>query len=189
MYKFYLQPVATQYFLQPNHLISFDKPSFNLYTDYHQSRTDPALGKHALAFCSARSGNVYDNGCMIANFQGAMAAACLFIGHDMHVLCEAAPLALIVEQMSGKATDGAGNRILGKFPHITTAGLCQYTLFIPFLHPNSDVPDQTSKTNFSRATLCTKDRGVDDEDVHKRVSFCAGPTELVDSVETTARKA
>ncbi|CDF33468.1 unnamed protein product [Chondrus crispus] len=145
VYKFYLQPVATQYFLQPNHPIAFDKPSFDLYTDYHQSRTDPALGKHALAFCSARSGKVYDNGCMIANFQGAMAAACLFIGHNMHLLCEAAPLALIVEQMGGKATDGAGNRIL--------------------------------------------DMGVDDEDVHKRVSFCAGPTELVDSVETTARKA
>lgn len=115
-FKFYLHPVARQYFLQPSHPITFQKPGVDLYADYHQSRDDPELGRPAMAFCSERSGKVFDNGCMIANFQGAVAAACLFICHDMHLLCEAAPLAFIIEQMGGRATDGAGKRILGKFP-------------------------------------------------------------------------
>lgn len=112
-WSFCLHPVATQYFLQPNHPITLRDAGTDLYADYQESRTDRKLGAPALELCAQRGGKVFDNGCMIANYHGAMLSACLFISHDMHLLCEAAPLAYLAEEMGGKATDGAGNRILG----------------------------------------------------------------------------
>lgn len=128
--SFCLHPVATQYFLQPNHAINLPEPGTDLYADYAESRNDDKLGAAAIALCSERSGKVFDNGCMIANYHGATQSGCLFVCHDMHLLCEAAPLAYLVEQMGGKATDGAGNRILG------TLRMAVSMSQIPFLYPS-----------------------------------------------------
>lgn len=113
VYTFCLHPVARQYFLQPTLPLEMPTAGVDLYVDYPSARRDPSLGAAALTICAERGGKVFDNGCLVANFSGSIASGSLFLSHHAHLLCEAAPLAFLIEQMEGKATDGCGNRILG----------------------------------------------------------------------------
>eukprot|EP00177_Eucheuma_denticulatum_P007542 GFKZ01013735.1.p2 GENE.GFKZ01013735.1~~GFKZ01013735.1.p2 ORF type:complete len:380 (+),score=50.05 GFKZ01013735.1:3-1142(+) len=142
-YAFCLHPVARQYFLQPAFPLTLPPGGTDLYVDYRHARNDPRLGASALAFGVDRRATMFDYGCLIANFSGAVASGSLVLAYHVHLLCEAAPLAFLVEQMGGSAVDAHGTRIL--------------------------------------------DMVVADEDVHRKITFCAGPAEIVDAVEAQAK--
>ena len=117
VYSFCLHPVAVQYFLQPPNAVRLGSGCHDVYGDYAGVKADETLGKAVLDFAAAgeKRGAFYDTGSVIANFSGAAKSGAVFIYYNVHLLCEAAPLALLMEQMGGKASDGHGTRILGEF--------------------------------------------------------------------------
>lgn len=123
VYSFCLHPVARQYFLQPALPLKLPKGGVDLYINYPNAKLDARLGAVALDVCAETGGKVFDNGCLIANFSGSIGSGSLFVSYHVHLLCEAAPLALLVEQMGGKATDGFGNRILGTLTRACASAL------------------------------------------------------------------
>lgn len=142
VYNFCLHPVARQYFLQPSLPLELPKDGVDLYIDYPNARLDTRLGAAALAVCAERGGKVFDNACLIANFSGSIGSGSLFVSHHVHLLCEAAPLALLVEQMGGKATDGFRNRVLGTltYTHVLTLFNDSCDLPTVMMHPACSNP-------------------------------------------------
>lgn len=132
-YSFVLHPVATQYFLQPRTERRVKNSCFDVYADTAKLRENKPLydAVRRVAASSEPRGSVYDAGCFVANFHGASTSGGVVVSCDAHVLCEAGPMALIMEQMGGKATDSKGNRILGTFcpPRTGMSQLILLTLF------------------------------------------------------------
>lgn len=140
VYSFCLHPVATQYFLQPSSALSIPESGIGMYCDRAQVRRDAFVGSCVMKYVEAseQPPRMFDAGTLIGNFNQVTTHGGVLIHFDCHLLCEAGPLALILEQMGGKAVDSDGNRIL--------------------------------------------DLGVEDEDVHRKVTIIAGSTKIVDEI-------
>lgn len=113
-FSFCLHPVARQYFLQPRNEITLREGCADVYADTRSLAREPstrAAVRTAVAEGEMR-GKIFDTGCLVANFHGAVVSGGAVFAPETHLLCDAAPLALIMEQMGGKATDGRGKRIL-----------------------------------------------------------------------------
>jgi fructose-1,6-bisphosphatase len=55
---------------------------------------------------------MFDTGTVIGNFNDVSLHGGVAVHFDCHLLCEAGPLALIIEQLGGRAVDASGRRIL-----------------------------------------------------------------------------
>ena len=117
---------------------------------------------------------VSNSGCVVADFDAALRSGGLIVAAGIHLLCVAAPAALLVEGMGGKATDGTGERNMGKFDsrficlylYVCVSNLALF-LFSVLFSPC----DQT-------------EMGVDDDLVHRTTCFVGGPKEMVEAIET-----
>lgn len=112
VYSFILQPVARQYFVQPSLPLKLAQDKYDLYVNYPCAKIDKQVGQKVVELCKQEKGTIFDNGCFTANVAGAMKNGGIIFATDVHLLCEAGPMAFVVEQLGGKATDGMGQRIL-----------------------------------------------------------------------------
>lgn len=112
VFSFSLHPVARRYFFFQRDENQFQGKNF-LFGP-HDKMTQTSLGKAAIQI--ARCGGIrsFDSGSLFSDFHSAMFQGGALVWPDVHLLCEAAPLAYLGEQMGVKATNGAGVRILGK---------------------------------------------------------------------------
>ncbi|KAI0567147.1 Fructose-1-6-bisphosphatase [Gracilaria domingensis] len=97
VFTFCLHPVATQYFLQTTKPLKF------------------ARGAVTKKVVTGLGGKVFDSGCFIADFDTAVRSGGVVLWYDVHLMCEAAPMALLAEQLGGRAIDSDCNRVLGMF--------------------------------------------------------------------------
>lgn len=117
VYSFSLHPVARQYFLQPTHPLTIPETLTAIYGERSKIRgknnitpVGEAINKYMREY--THPVKTFDTGTIIGNFHGCVKSGGVMVQHDCHILCTAGPLALITEQMGGKAVDGDGNRIL-----------------------------------------------------------------------------
>lgn len=113
VHSFCLHPVATQFFLNPSKPLRFAENN-DLYCEYSAVKSDKTLGAVTLSLVKKLQGKIYDNGCFVADFDGAVRSGGIVLWYNLHLFCEAAPMAFLAEQMGGRAIDAQGNRILGK---------------------------------------------------------------------------
>jgi len=67
-----------------------------------------ALGRYV----AASGSSCYSNGALLADAHAALMTRGVVVAPSVQLLCEAAPLALLVEHAGGTATDGYGRRVL-----------------------------------------------------------------------------
>ena len=112
VYSFVMHPVALQYFLQPAMRVAIPENPTTVYSDraiLHSSTPIAAsLSKMVDKFCCS----MFTTGCLIGDLQQLLQTGGVLVAHDVHLMCEAAPVAFIIEQCGGVATDEYGQRIL-----------------------------------------------------------------------------
>ncbi len=115
VFSFCLHPVATQYFLQPTTALSIPESSVAVYGDRQRIKNDPEVGAALTRFIAENKPKPcknFDTGSMVGNFNEVSLHGGVAVKFDAHLLCEAAPFALLIEQKGGKAIDATGTRIL-----------------------------------------------------------------------------
>ncbi|PXF46656.1 Fructose-1,6-bisphosphatase class 1 1 [Gracilariopsis chorda] len=127
VHSFCLHPVATQFFLNPSKPLRFAGKN-DLYCDYAVVKSDATLGTVTTSLVKRLQGRIYDNGCFVADFDGAVRSGGIVLWYNLHLFCEAAPMAFLAEQMGGRAVDAQCNRILGKFITICSAQTAAFLL-------------------------------------------------------------
>uniref|UniRef100_A0A7S2ZWI6 Fructose-bisphosphatase n=1 Tax=Rhodosorus marinus TaxID=101924 RepID=A0A7S2ZWI6_9RHOD len=113
LYSFVLHPVAMQYFLQPDQRLTIKESSSAVYGKRTIVSSNTALGKGVKNYVDSNHDvKMYHTGCMAGNVALMLPNGGALVKPDAHLLCECAPLAFIIEQAGGVATDGEGTRIL-----------------------------------------------------------------------------
>ena len=112
VFSFSLHPVARRYFVFQRDENDFQGE--NHLFGPHNKLTQTSLGKAAIQIARCTGATSFDSGSLFSDFHAAMFQGGALVWPDVHLLCEAAPLAYLGEQMGAKATNGAGVRILGK---------------------------------------------------------------------------
>lgn len=115
VYSFCLHPVATQFFLQPSSAITIPDVFDKVYVDRARLRNDAEVGESLTDLFLTRGPTpvkTYDTGTLVGNFNEIALQGGVLIQFDCHLLCEAGPLALLVEQLGGTAVDAFGKRVL-----------------------------------------------------------------------------
>lgn len=111
-FSFVMHPVAQQYFLQPAMRTTIAENPAAVYCDrrilVENTPLGRATGKLLQKFCC----NVFSTGCLVSDVHLLLRTGGVLIAQSVHLLCEAAPIAYIVEQAGGVATDEFGDRIL-----------------------------------------------------------------------------
>lgn len=111
-HSFVLHPVAMQYFLQPAMRLAIPENPTTVYSDRKLLRNgspiSAPLAKMVDKFCCS----MFTTGCLVGDVHQFMQTGGLLVFDGVHLMCEAAPVAMIVEQCSGVATDEFGERIL-----------------------------------------------------------------------------
>ena len=82
-----------------------------LYSDRKLLRSDHPISPSLAKMVDKLSCSMYTTGCITGDLHQLMQAGGVLITVDVHVLCEAAPIALIVEQCGCVAIDQNGSRI------------------------------------------------------------------------------
>ena len=111
-FSFVLHPVAQQYFLQPNMKLSISENSSTLYCNRRLLSENTPLGTAAAKVAQRYCCNMFSSGCFVGDVHLLLQSGGLLIARDVHLLCEAAPIAFLIEQANGVATDEFGKRIL-----------------------------------------------------------------------------
>mmetsp|Transcript_3757 Transcript_3757/g.11186 ORF Transcript_3757/g.11186 Transcript_3757/m.11186 type:complete len:344 (+) Transcript_3757:103-1134(+) len=113
LYSFVLHPVAMQYFLQPDQRLTINEANLAVYGKRTIVNSQTPLGKGVKKYMDETDNvKMYHTGCMAGNVALMLPNGGVLIKPDAHFLCEAAPLAFIIEQAGGLATNGEGARIL-----------------------------------------------------------------------------
>lgn len=111
-YSFVLHPVAMQYFLQPAMRLAIPENPTTVYGDRvllrKESPIRASLSKMVDKFCCS----MFTTGCLVGDVHQLMQTGGLLVIEGVHLMCEAAPLALVVEQCGGVAIDEFGENIL-----------------------------------------------------------------------------
>jgi fructose-1,6-bisphosphatase I len=119
-YSFCLHPVATQYFLKPSTPLRIPDKCPALHGNRNQILADDWLGPALQHYCRSENGSpprMFDSGTVTANFHAVAIHGGVVVHYNCHLLCEAAPLSLIIEQLGGMAISGDGDRILDLTVH------------------------------------------------------------------------
>lgn len=132
VYSFHLHPLTSQYFLQASPPMSLPKQSrlkkvlaktdlpsgdnlepVEVYTDYSALRADETeLSRRLLKFVRQAKARVVSDRCFVADVDAIIRRGGLVWWSHVHLMCEAAPMAMIVCQVGGIAVDGYGRKIL-----------------------------------------------------------------------------
>lgn len=114
VYSFVLQPISIQYFLQPAVRILIPESSTVyaarefLLRDPSHSPASAALQKSIERYRS----RTFTTGGLVGDLHMLLQTGGILVHEDAHLLCEAAPIALVVEQAGGAAYTSLGKRVL-----------------------------------------------------------------------------
>lgn len=112
----FLSISAAQYFLQPSHALRIPSGGVPIiYTDRTRLRKEAVVGKIVCDWatrCEPKPAKMFDTGTLCGNFNEVSLHGGIVVHFDCHLLCEAGPLALLVEQLGGKAINESGKRVL-----------------------------------------------------------------------------
>jgi len=114
VYSFVMHPVALQYFQQPAARLRLPEGGTAVYTPRSTvgGGGGGPVGASVAAALTASRGSVFHTGTLLGNVHLMLQTGGAVVATGVHFLCEAAPLALLIEQAGGMATDGEGTRIL-----------------------------------------------------------------------------
>lgn len=108
--------VIAQYFLQPSHALRIPPGSTPIiYAERSRLKREAVVGKIVgdwAANCEPKPAKMFDTGTLCGNFNEISLRGGIVVHFDCHLLCEAGPLALLIEQLGGKAINETGRRIL-----------------------------------------------------------------------------
>jgi len=128
LFSFVMHPVAVQYFLQPTNQIMLDPVPSCVYASRAFLKGDSPLAKSLAAFVISKNLKTVQAGSLLVNFAMLIQNGGILAAEGVHLLCEAAPLALLVEQAGGTAINDKGERILdlssGEDAHQTITICC-----------------------------------------------------------------
>lgn len=113
-FSFVMHPVANQYFLQPNLPLTIPDNSKIIYCDRDVIRSKSPLAEAATALLNSEKHQVSSSGCLVSDLYLLLRTGGVLIAQKVHLLCEAAAIAYIVEQAGGVAIDEFGDRILDR---------------------------------------------------------------------------
>ena len=111
-FSFVMHPVAQQYFLQPAMRMMLPENASVVYCDRRILQEDTPLALATTRFLEKYCCNVFSTGCLVGDVHLLLQSGGVLIAKSAHLLCEAAAIALVVEQAGGSATDEFGDRIL-----------------------------------------------------------------------------
>lgn len=111
-FSFVMHPVAQNYFLQPAMRTAIpDNPDI-VYCDRRILREETPLASAAGKLLEKYQCNVLTTGCLVGDLHLLLRTGGVLIAQNVHLLCEAAAIAYLVEQAGGIAIDEFGDRIL-----------------------------------------------------------------------------
>lgn len=112
VYSFVMHPVALQYFLQPPMHLNIPENPTVVYTDRMLLHAKHPISSALAKMVDKMSSSIFTTGCLVGDLHQFMHTGGVFIATEVHLMCEAAPIAFIMEQSGGVATDHTGVRIL-----------------------------------------------------------------------------
>ena len=112
VYSFVLHPVALQYFLQPAMRLAIPENPTSVYSDRAVLRSKSPIAAHLSKMVDKLCCSMFTSGCVIGDLHQLLQTGGVLIATDLHLMCEAGPIAFVVEQCGGVATDEYGRRIL-----------------------------------------------------------------------------
>ncbi len=110
--SFVMHPVAQQYFLQPATPLMIPENDKVVYCNRDILRADSSLGSAAKELLGDAKFSVSSSGCLLGDLHMLLRTGGVLIAQNVNLLCEAAPIAYLVEQSGGIAIDEFGDRIL-----------------------------------------------------------------------------
>lgn len=113
-HSFVLQPVSLQYFLQPATRVTIPD-SASSYLPREILLRDPGASPLAAALQRAESrfhGQNFTTGGLVGDVHMLLQTGGVLVREKVHLLCEAGPIAMVVEQAGGAALTATGKRIL-----------------------------------------------------------------------------
>eukprot|EP00172_Hildenbrandia_rubra_P000137 Plantae.Rhodophyta-Hildenbrandia_rubra.ctg10619.p1 GENE.Plantae.Rhodophyta-Hildenbrandia_rubra.ctg10619~~Plantae.Rhodophyta-Hildenbrandia_rubra.ctg10619.p1 ORF type:complete len:321 (-),score=56.15 Plantae.Rhodophyta-Hildenbrandia_rubra.ctg10619:1290-2252(-) len=113
LYSFVMHPVALQYFLQPAMRVTLPENPSAVYGERRLvKKQEDVVGKCIAKSLDKHCGSMYGTGCLVGDVHLMLQNGGIVVGKGSHFLCEAAPLAFLIEQAGGVAVDANGKRIL-----------------------------------------------------------------------------
>eukprot|EP00180_Rhodochaete_pulchella_P002127 Plantae.Rhodophyta-Rhodochaete_pulchella.ctg32148.p1 GENE.Plantae.Rhodophyta-Rhodochaete_pulchella.ctg32148~~Plantae.Rhodophyta-Rhodochaete_pulchella.ctg32148.p1 ORF type:complete len:347 (-),score=42.73 Plantae.Rhodophyta-Rhodochaete_pulchella.ctg32148:106-1146(-) len=112
VHSFSLHPVAVQYFLQPNQRIEIPTGGTSLFASRKTVLQDAPLGKALSKLMTEKTWKLQDVGSFVANTYYMIKLGGVVVVEQADLLCEAAPLAFIIEQAGGTAYTIDGSKIM-----------------------------------------------------------------------------
>lgn len=114
LHSFVLQPVSLQYFLQPAQRVSIPEGA-STYLPRELALRPKETCQIAAAMQRAEKrfrGQNFTTGGLVGDLHMLLLTGGVLVREGVHLLCEAGPLALVVEQAGGAALTGTGKRVL-----------------------------------------------------------------------------
>lgn len=112
VYSFVMHPVALQYFLQPPMQLNIPENPTVVFSDRALLRKSNVVSAPLAKLVDKLTCSMFTTGCLVGDVHQLMQTGGLLVAEGVHLLCEAAPIAFIIEQCGGVATDAHGQRIL-----------------------------------------------------------------------------
>lgn len=112
VYSFVMHPVALQYFLQPAMRLAIPENPTILYSDRALLRKGIPISTSLCKMVDKLCCSMFTTGCLVGDVHQLMQTGGVLVAEGVHLMCEAAPIAFVVEQCGGAATDEYGSRIL-----------------------------------------------------------------------------
>lgn len=112
VYSFVLHPVTLQYFLQPAMRVNMPENPTVVYADRALLREPTRLADSLAKILEKYCCSMFTTGCLVGDVHHVLQTGGILITPNVHLMCEAAPIAFVIEQAGGQATDEFGRRIL-----------------------------------------------------------------------------
>lgn len=113
VYSFVMHPVTLQYFLQPSTHLMFPESPTTVYCRRELLLNNSSeVAQRVKDMISKYSASTLTTGCLVGDLHMVLQNGGVLVADKAHLLCEAAPAALIVEEAGGAAVDANGTRIL-----------------------------------------------------------------------------
>ncbi|GJQ12433.1 hypothetical protein GpartN1_g4319.t1 [Galdieria partita] len=111
VYEFLLHPVAKQYFQNPSYHLQIPKTK-TLWGERSYIRNCEGFAREVANQVLQENEKTFHTGSLIGDFDNVLRMGGVLLARNVHFLCEAAPLAYIMEQANGQAVTSEGKRIL-----------------------------------------------------------------------------
>lgn len=146
-YSFVLHPVALQYFLQPAMRLAIPENPTTMYSDRALLHRGTPISNSVSKMVDKLCCSMFTTGCVVGDVHQLMQTGGVLVAEGVHLMCEAAPVAFVIEQCGGVATDEYGKRILDMSiteDYNVTVTLCLGT---PSSHKNLELQPKGSESN------------------------------------------